>query len=175
MNKKIILYSTILLWIALAAIMIVSKQKTLATGRVVLLETAPVDPRDFLRGDYVILKYKIDSLDLKTIRSEKTFYKEGEPLYVKLEPKNKFWQATAITTKKGTDQAIYLRGRTQYNYHSGNLRVTYGIENYFVPEGEGKEIEKNMQGAKSTIAVEVVIDNNGNAMIKRLFVNEKPF
>ena len=35
------------------------QERVLAGGKVVLLETRPVDPRDLLRGDYVILNYRI--------------------------------------------------------------------------------------------------------------------
>ena len=37
----------------------------LARGRTILLETRPVDPRDLLRGDYLILRYKINDVPLK--------------------------------------------------------------------------------------------------------------
>ena len=52
--------------IALQAAWVIStaarQEFLLRRGTVVLLESAPVDPRDLLRGDYVILSYKISVL-----------------------------------------------------------------------------------------------------------------
>ena len=35
------------------------QEHALATGKVILLETARIDPCDLLRGDYLILNYKM--------------------------------------------------------------------------------------------------------------------
>ena len=43
------------------------QETRLRRAATVLLETAPVDPRDLVRGDYVILNYKI-SRDRKSTR-----------------------------------------------------------------------------------------------------------
>src|ERR1035441_2202352 len=40
------------------------QERALAGGKLVLLETRPVDPRDLLRGDYVTLNYKISDVAL---------------------------------------------------------------------------------------------------------------
>jgi len=54
-----------------------------------------------------------------------------------------------------------------YNYNK-KLELSYGIESYFVPEGEGKKIEVNMRGNKSSVEVEILVDRSGNAIIKKL-------
>ena len=40
------------------------QERALTNGKVVLLETRPVDPRDLLRGDYLTLNYKISDVPL---------------------------------------------------------------------------------------------------------------
>jgi uncharacterized membrane-anchored protein len=47
--------------LALAAVnlSIAGKQRLLASGRVVYLELAPVDPRSLMQGDYMALNYQI--------------------------------------------------------------------------------------------------------------------
>lgn len=170
MNKKIILIVVSFLWIAVAVGLIISKQHIIRTGKTVFLETVPVDPRDFLRGDYVILRYKISTIALQQIQSEKSYYGQGEKVYVKLEPRERFWGATALKTKKPiSDNAVYMKARVKYCYDK-KLELNYGIESYFVPEGEGKNIEKNMRGNKSSVEVEVLVDTSGNAIIKKVFV-----
>ena len=170
MNKKLIFIMVILLWVAVAAGMIMTKQNTIRTGRTVLLQTVPVDPRDFLRGDYVTLRYKISSLNLQQIESEKSYYRRGETIYVKLVPKDKFWEAKAVKVKRDVaDTGVYIKGKVTYFYNK-KLQINYGIDNYFVPEGEGKNIEKNMRGNKSSVDVEILVDSSGNTMIKKVFV-----
>lgn len=171
MNKKIILFFIAVLWVIVAAAMIISKQSTLRRGKAVVLETVPVDPRDLLRGDYVILRYKISTLDLGLIKSERPDYKRGEVIYVKLEPKGKFWEATGVQAKRSADNEIYIRGKVSYCY-SKKLEVIYGIESYFVPEGEGREIEKNIRREKSSVNVEAVVDSSGNALIKKVYIDK---
>ena len=170
MNKKLIFIAVSFLWIAVAVGLIISKQHIIRTGKTVLLETVPVDPRDFLRGDYVILRYKISTIALQQIQSEKSYYGQGERVYVKLEPRERFWEATAVKTKKPiSDNAVYMKARVKYCYDK-KLELNYGIESYFVPEGEGKNIEKNMRGNKSSVEVEALVDTSGNAIIKKVFV-----
>lgn len=169
MNKKLIFIVVSFLWIAVAVSLVISKQHIIRTGKTVLLETVPVDPRDFLRGDYVILRYKISTIDLQQIQSEKSYYGRGERVYVKLEPKEKFWEARAVETKRPvSDNGVYIKARVKYCYNK-KLELNYGIESYFVPEGEGKDIEKNMRGNKSSVEVEALVDTSGNAIIKKVF------
>ncbi|MCC6213119.1 MAG: GDYXXLXY domain-containing protein [Burkholderiales bacterium] len=40
---------------------IYGREQLLATGRVVLLELAPVDPRSLMQGDYMALRYRIEN------------------------------------------------------------------------------------------------------------------
>ena len=168
MNKKIIFIVVSFLWIAVAVGLIISKQHIIRTGKTVLLETVPVDPRDFLRGDYVILRYKISTLDLQQIQSEKSNFGRGERIYVRLEPKERFWEATAVRIKKPvSENRIYIKAKVKYCYNK-KLELNYGIESYFVPEGEGKDIEKNMRGNKSSVEVEALVDTSGNAIIKKV-------
>lgn len=47
--------------------MIVDRAAVLRHGREVLLKVEPVDPRDLLRGDYVILSYGISRIPLSMI------------------------------------------------------------------------------------------------------------
>ena len=174
--KRIIILLTSLLWVAVAAAVIASKQHTLRTGARALLETEPVDPRDFLRGDYVILGYKIGSLDINKLITEKPEYKEGETVYVKLLPdEDKFWKAAVISSAKDLygPGDIFIKGRVR-SFYSNKLSVDYGIESYFVPEGKGGVIEKNMRrDSANVVSVEACIDRSGGAVINRIFINGK--
>ena len=172
MNKKLIVFALGFLWLVVAIGVVMSKQYILRTGLPVVLETVPVDPRDFLRGDYVILSYKISALDLNQIVSKKTDYRRGEDIFVELTQRGKFWEAVAIHEKRDiTKGMVCIKGRVKYCY-SKRLSLIYGIESYFVPEGEGRELERSMRGNKSSVSVEAVVDSSGNAMIKRVYIDK---
>ncbi len=180
MNKKVVLLLISLLWITLAVGLVKSKEFLLKNGKSVLLETLPADPRDLLRGDYVILNYKINTLDLNLVRSEKSSYNPGEKVFVRLEPRGRYWGAVAVQTKqdfqKQGDPAVYIKGRVKYYSHfkeNSKMTVDYGIGSYFVPEGEGKEIERNIGRTKSAVDVEVVVGDSGLAVIKDVVVNRR--
>jgi uncharacterized membrane-anchored protein len=48
--------------------------------------------------------------------------------------------------------------------------VNWGIESYFVPEGKGMEIEKDIRD----VSVKVSIDRTCRALIKELYINDMP-
>ena len=51
-----------LIQIGLIGLMVTDRAEILRAGRDVTLLTRPLDPRDFLRGDYVVLGYDISSV-----------------------------------------------------------------------------------------------------------------
>ncbi len=51
------------------------------------------------------------------------------------------------------------------------LRVSYGIESYYIPEGEGKIIENNIRNRSVTVDVEVSVSKTGQGMVTRLFID----
>lgn len=156
--------------IALIAIIGV-KQWTLATGTPVLLETQPVDPRSLFRGDYVMLRYAINTLD-PSLPGMPDVFKEGETLYVTLREDAPFWKPVSVqsTMPEPAPGTVVIKGETR---HGGNsvktVRMRYGIEEYFVPEGEGREIERPRQGGK--VSMLVAVDRFGNAGIKAVLID----
>lgn len=173
MKKKILVILIACMWVAIAAGFIASKQFTLKTGKTIVLETEPVDPRDLLRGDYVILSYKIGQLDLGTLKSEKKNYKYGEIVYVGLAPKGKYWKAVSVSSKKPAERGtVFIKGRIMQDWRRG-ITVNYGIESYFVPEGKGKEFEEALRwGSKVRVVVEAAVDADGSALIKKVYLEK---
>ena len=70
MTQKIKFFGIGVLWLVIIGGFIFSKQMTLLTGKEVLLKTVPVDPRDLFRGDYVVLRYDISTIDLETVSTD---------------------------------------------------------------------------------------------------------
>jgi uncharacterized membrane-anchored protein len=156
--------------IALIAIVGV-KQWTLNTGTLVLLETQPVDPRSLFRGDYVILRYAINTLNTGLFGMPADV-KHGDTLYVTLREDAPFWKPVSVHSVRPepTPGTVVIKGETYYTVPGGqSVEVRYGIEEYFVPEGEGREIERPRQDGK--VSILVAIDRFGNAGIKAVLID----
>lgn len=161
--------------VALAG-MVAVKQRTLITGTPVLLKTEPVDPRSLFRGDYVRLNYAIGRLAYAGLEGDKDFERHDE-VYVVLRKGEEFWEPVSIhheTPAPGPDSVV-IRGHVEYSgiwidgESRGGISIRYGIENYFVPEGEGRALERPAEGEEVTILV--AVDGRGDSAIKAVLVN----
>lgn len=181
-----------LLWRALAAMLLLSggllalvesRASILRSGTEVRLKTVPVDPRDLFRGDYVVLAYPISTVE-GPVGGEGGF-KRGDAVFVTLtRDAEGFARATAVTRTRpavaGTDIVIAGRVRStgacalndagEADCAAGRrrLRIAYGLESYFVPQGEGRAIETT---ARSRIEVVAAVAAGGEAAIKRLLID----
>lgn len=159
----------IVLQTAVLAVMIGMKQWTLNTGTPIVLETAPIDPRSLFRGDYVRLSYKINSLTLDELDGADDFAAHGR-IYVLLKKGEPYWQPVSLHHELPPAQPdhVAIKGEVEY-VRLKVVSVRYGIENYFVPEGEGMALERPSAG--ETVSIRVAVDRNGNAGIKAVLVN----
>ncbi len=112
-------------------------------GEDLLLATEPVDPRDFFRGDYVILSYEISTLSLSLLPGERP-ETLPETLYVILERDSDGMaraNALALSRPQG---GLYLEGRVarQQLGMKDSVTLAYGIERFYVKEGTGHAFEK---------------------------------
>ncbi len=145
---------------------------TLTSGEEILLKVAPVDPRDLFRGDYVALTYEISRINLDTVPQDALFL-PGETVYAVLSKKEKFWTIDSIShTKPSTGRGqVFMKGRVT-NASEHVVVVEWGIESYFVPEGQGIIIE-GMRNAEE-ISVVVVVDSRGSSVLKQLLIDGVP-
>ncbi|HKI61669.1 MAG TPA: GDYXXLXY domain-containing protein [Mariprofundaceae bacterium] len=162
--------------------MIARKQWTLDTGTPVVLETKPVDPRSLFRGDYVRLNYAINTLDT-AVYPALSGVKRGDVVCVVLAPGKPYWHPESVSTACPDTTSIFLKGRvervsrrwnseTRKYEAASQVRVKYGIENYFVPEGTGRSIER--PAADEKVSIEVAVDRFGNAGIRAVLINGIP-
>ena len=143
------------------------REATMQSGREIVLRSAPVDPRDLFRGDYVVLRYEISSLPY-------CCFAIGDTVYVLLERRDDVWDpAGARRDPPSADDGPFIRGRvtrvtpTTGRQRTSTIEVEYGIESYFVPEGTGREIER----ARGQMRVVVAVDGWGNGQIKQLLLD----
>jgi uncharacterized membrane-anchored protein len=180
--KFVLFGAAALIQIALLAAMIVDRVQVLRDGVEVTLQTRPVDPRDFLRGDYVVLGYDITQLPAGPLQNQPSG--ERNPLvYVKLAPNGDgIYGALSVHASPVavTSPEVLIRGRVTYGATCGStpdvfcdrLTIRYNLESYFVPEGEGRKLEDLRNQRK--LAVVAAVLPSGRAAIKRLLVDGKP-
>jgi len=164
--------------------MIWPRAAILRSGQEVRLEIAPVDPRDLFRGDYVVLAYRIGTVDVPSTTS----FTRGQQVFVTLRPdESKKARAVAVSAERpaATGNDIVIAGFVTATSvcrlnDAGNrdcklggnaVGVRYGLESYFVPQGEGKKIEI-MERARLEIVAAVAA--SGQAAIKRLLIDGVP-
>jgi uncharacterized membrane-anchored protein len=157
------------LQIGLLMFLVISKELAIRRGTEVVLATAPVDPRDMFRGEYVDLRYQISRLDSsRGVRFRGAFH-PGDHVYVSLERRGSTWEATAVSSSP--PDGLFIKGRVAGPSTPGRfIVVEYGIESLFVSEGRGLEIERARD-----VDVRVAIDSSGDAIIKGLIVDGRPF
>jgi uncharacterized membrane-anchored protein len=161
--------------------MIESRASILRNGVDVVLKTVPVDPRDLLRGDYVILSYDISTIPADKVTGGFPTEATDAQLSVRLEKQlDGFWGVaeasfSALAPKDGT---VIARSAPFYFYpapdsQQASLNVDYGIERYYVPEGEGKVLEEARNA--SALSVTARVDDDGRMQIRLIAVDGKPF
>lgn len=183
------------LWRGIAAIVLLcglvlalveSRAGILRSGTEVRLATAPVDPRDLFRGDYVILNYRISTLDLSKLDGDKTF-ERNQPVFVRVAPgPDGLAEAKGVYLARpaaGAGEAV-LEGKVasagacvtnadgdpDCNAGRRAIRVAYGLESYFVPQGTGRAIETT---ERKRLEIVAAVSSSGQAAIKRLLIDGK--
>ncbi len=144
-------------------------------GRTVYLKTAPVDPRDLFRGDYVRLSYEISTVSKNLLRGDLPQHMEdkGYKVYTVLKTEPDRTAEILYVTDRKPEQGIFIRGRIAQNWRlrsSGRaVGIHYGIESYFVQQGKGLEMERKRGGpgdVQIPMEMAVAVDQKGSAVIK---------
>lgn len=165
--------------VAALAAMIADKQWTLNTGTQVVLQTEPVDPRSLFMGDYARLNYSISRLRLdgdEAVGGDQEFARH-DTVWVALRPDPAGARAVSVHRTRAAVPAdlLALKGEVQYvsdhewdratnkSVRRRTLQVRYGIEQYYVQEGTGRQIERPQGGEK--VSILAAVDGRGKAGI----------
>jgi uncharacterized membrane-anchored protein len=180
--KAVLFGAAILVQCVLLVMMVADRMQILREGREVTLQTQPVDPRDLLRGDYVALGYDISQVPAGALAGQPAVGRHPI-VFVKLAPNaNGLYEAVSVHTAAVpvTAPNMLIRGRVAYGTSCGSnwrafcdrLTIRYGLESYFVPEGEGRKLEQARNQQKLRVVAAVL--PSGRAAIKRLLLDGEP-
>ncbi len=152
------------------------REKIARWGDTVYLRTAPVDPRDLFRGDYVRLEYEISNVGPAFTRNIDTKkLRRGQVLYGVLKRHEGGLAELSYLTEEEPDGGIFIKGWYADPEYSSreSIGMKYGIEAYFVQQGRGLEMEAKMgrrwdnrDGAQTPMEVEVALGGDGTAVIR---------
>ncbi|WP_017755223.1 GDYXXLXY domain-containing protein [Calidifontibacillus oryziterrae] len=137
-------------------VQIQKSEHLLTNGELIKLELAPIDPRSLLQGDYLVLRYDISSLELDEDVSW------NERIFVGLEEKTGgvYEYSGVYATGKAVPDDIKNRADVWITgKFKGYENIEYGIENYFVPEGTGWDLQEIINYAYVRVA------ENGDALL----------
>lgn len=174
---SILFVLAIILQVFILLSLVVKKEVDLRYGRKIIVKTVPVDPRSLFRGDYVNLRYEFSQIDLTAVGKSKNYFYIGETVYVRLAKNQDEWLVKSISDKpitiKSADE-IMLCGTVSHSRFwqaEKNIEVSYGIESYFVPEGKGKPIERDIR--QKRVQVELSVNKRGYASACKLLIDGK--
>jgi uncharacterized membrane-anchored protein len=165
-HRRLALFSVLVLVLALFVISSVVRAERRLGGLEIVLESRPVDPRDPLRGDYVILGYEAEDL---SGFSTPTF-RVGNRVYVEFEERGRYWEPITVRTglpprTEWPEGRAFVLARVE---STSPLRVSYpDLGAYFIPQGTGDPPERP--------DVIVSVSDDGVARIKRLEIDGVPW
>lgn len=183
-GKRLIVSALVLalVQIAFLAWIIAGRAAILRNGTEVLLKVEPIDPRDLLRGDFIYLGYEISRIPVKLIANAPTdgYVSHNGPIVVRLKKDTDgFWHPTTAWLDKAPNEAAQgeadIVGHLYYGWDSASLDATvspdYGINRFYLPEGEGLAIQNDMR--VRPFAIKAALAKDGTAQIKALMDGDK--
>lgn len=150
------------------------QERALATGKAILLETRPVDPRDLLSGDYLMLNYKVSDVPGNLFSPPvKNDLAPGTTVFVALAPgTNSFYVVTRASTNAFAPAAdeVLLKGESANRWWNAtnSVHVEYGLERYYVAENTGNP-------PRGRLTAQVVVPASGRARLRQVFLDGKPY
>jgi uncharacterized membrane-anchored protein len=181
-GKKLLLAAALLAiaQIAFLSWMIAGRAAILRGGQDVLLKVEPIDPRDLLRGDYVRLGYEIRNVPVKLVTNAPAgeFLTGAGPIIVRLgKDPDGYWRARSASLGEPQGQPpageVDIRGMVSGGWTLGpeaSFSADYGIDRFYVPEGEGRAIETDMR--ERPFGILAAVAGDGTAQIKALMDGE---
>ncbi|ABZ83914.1 conserved hypothetical protein [Heliomicrobium modesticaldum Ice1] len=177
MMRRNAFIAVVILQVLVLLFMAGSRAVIVSAGQEITLKAAPVDPRHPFMGDYVRLRYNISEIDTRAVPNDITEgkLKNGSKVYVIVEEQQGLYQPVGLYCNEpvpGPGQVV-LKGRfagLRYPVPPAETLSTpeekefyrdaepsfawveYGLEEYYVPEGTGLQLEQALREQKDVFA-----------------------
>lgn len=151
-------------------------------GEEILIKTKAYNPKDIFRGEYIRLNYDINDIDVSKVDKEildeiddnnhsSSQDLKRKKLYVQLNKKDKHYEVDRVTFQK-PEQGIYMIGKYEYimwnKIDTGGprqIRVSYALDKYFVPENTGRKLEEKVRKGEAFAKLKVY---KGHSILKEI-------
>lgn len=164
MSKEAKILGAIFLQLLIIFGIVFFKLSILEGGEEIVFKIAPVDPRDPLRGDYITFRFEnLSSLDYSYFLYSDP--KTRDAIYVPIKSTGSYWVAERGASKSKPQSGTFIKGTIDSSGGS-SFRISYGVEDYFIPEGTGRDF--NFWRNSNWFAA-VSVDENGNSVLKKVF------
>lgn len=183
-GKKLVISALVLALVQIGFLswIIAGRAAILRNGKEVLLKVEPIDPRDLLRGDYIFLGYEISGIPVKLIANVPAgkYSTDDTSIVVRLKKGTEgywqpttawFGQASAPAAVDEVDIVGHVAEGWDLHESGATIRPDYGIERFYLPEGEGMAIQNDMRVRPFGIRAAIAAD--GTAQIKALMDGDK--
>jgi len=176
--RKYAIVSIVVAQLIVLAWMAGEREWVVRTGREVYLRTAPVDPRDPMRGDFVRLDYEMASVpkalcrdgvlewfETKVESHRSTVRDQRVYAEIRLDPEG-VAELISLSDRK-PDEGLFLRGRATQVYPS-EIEVRFGIEAFFMQQGNAQAFEDTVRNEKAGVPLNmaVAVSNSGLAVLR---------
>jgi len=134
---------------------VLEKERTLANGKLVLLELAPVDPRSLMQGDYMRLSYAISQVPVPDSLPGKGY------VVVRVDA-----DSVAHLVRYQPGKTPLAAGEQLIGYHKADWALHIGAESYFFEEGQGDLFAGAAFGG-------LKVDAQGNSILVGLYTADR--
>lgn len=145
------------------------KVVTRATGKAVVLKVQPVDPYSVLSGYYATLGFDISRVD--AFPNARVF-PDGAIYAVVARGDDGTWKPAFLESHLPAnlpDNRVAILGQLR-----GGL-ITYGIEEFYIPEAQRESIAEDLRKNQDKARVEVKVDRSGHAALERLRIEDRVY
>lgn len=126
------------------------------TGEIIRLETEPVDPQDIFYGDYVTLRYEVESVPAEKWMSEQQ-PDRNEKVFVLLEENEDGIYdlvSAALNKPEPSGNQVVMAGKLEYYSDFQDVyELDFGIRRYFIEDNTGGQFENRSGNMTVTVAV----------------------
>jgi uncharacterized membrane-anchored protein len=141
----------LLLWFSIIVLFFSFQAWQDLSSRDIWVKPVPVDPRDLLRGEYIILQYDFSVYNSKNLKQGEKEPRQAKSLYAVLKEEQKLWILDYFSFDKPSSDRVFLKGKLRERFNEENVYdgafVIYNLESWFVPEGQGPILEQNLGGS----------------------------
>ena len=164
-----------ILQLSLPGYMILKTYVNLASGKAVKLECALIDPYDFMKGRYINLHYVIRDVSADVF-PDRGRIKNNSDVFCLLEEINGYHRIKSVIMNKPGKKELFIKARIE-SYYDKNSKIflEFDFDRYYMQEDLAPLADKIFaRGSfeKLKPAVLLSVDDGGEAVIKKLFINK---